>query len=71
MCLTSINIELMTRTTRIVKPSERKLSRAALLKRFKSRQIKACVIENPAGCHEKRGEIANPFSPIHYCKDLE
>lgn len=61
----------MTRCIRIVKSSERKLPRAALLKRFKSRQIKACVIENPAGCLEKRGKIANPFSCIHYCNDWE
>lgn len=61
----------MMRTIGIVKSSERKLSRAALLKRFKSRQIKACVIENPAGCLEKRGKIAKPFSCIHYHNDLE
>lgn len=56
----------MMRSIRIVKSSERKLSRAALLKRFKSRQIKACVTENPTGCHEREGKIANPFSCIHY-----
>lgn len=61
----------MMGSIKIVKSSERKLSRAALLKRFKSRQIKACVIENPFGCHEKRGKIANPFSCIHYYNDLE
>lgn len=46
-------MELMMRSIRTVKSSERKLSRAAVLKRFKSRQIKAWVIENPAGCPEK------------------
>lgn len=61
----------MTRSVRIVKSSERTLSRAALLKSFKSRQIKACVTENPAGCLESGGKTANPFRCIHYCNDLE
>lgn len=61
----------MTRSIRIIKSSETKLSRAALLKSFKSRQIKACVTENPGGCRVKRGKIAKPLSRIHYCNDLE
>lgn len=48
----------MTRPIRIIKSSETKLSRAALLKSFKSREIKAYVTENPAGCHETRSKIA-------------
>lgn len=51
----------MMRSMRTVKSPEKKLSRAALLKRFKSRQIKACVIENPVGCHEKRGKNCKPI----------
>lgn len=61
----------MMRSIRIIKSSKRKLSRAVLLRSFKSRQIKACVIENPAGCQEKRGKIANTISCIHHCNDLE
>lgn len=59
----------MMRSIRIVKSSKRKLSRAALLKRFKSREIKACVTENAEGCLEKGDKIANPFSSIHYYND--
>ena len=61
----------MMRSMKIIKDSERNLSRAALLKSFKSRQIKACVTENPACCHEKRGKIANPFCRAHYYNELE
>lgn len=59
------------RSIRTVKSSGRKLSRALQLKRFKSRPIKACVTENPTGCHKRRCKIANPFSCVHYCNDLE
>lgn len=61
----------MMRSIKIIKSAERKLSRVALLKCFKSRQIKAQVTENPAGCHEKGDKIARPFSGILHYHDLE